>query len=364
MYDDDTTRPDGQPGSELPVRETEPQIEVSTQAFAQADSPPLADLKYSQKRLLTGPDNVSRATSSPAVHSGEDAPEMGNMNAAFDAVSNAASDDDFDLKISDLPPTRQSHYFLLKLGRLRARLAGKRRTQAGQKSAQLARQRSIRISRVLTASAVVLIALVLLAGNIPVLRGRFLAFLSPTPTPASQTTYFSQVVINNGAIFIHRSASPSASTQGLGPMPQRCPRVSTLLYFTTPLDPPGLGAGPVWLSGFTGPTAALDNLAPLTASQRTGWYETLAVFIQKGFTGTITLTGASQQNKASILLGKMDPRNLVTTLTLNLNSGDRYITDGAWEMASVTLAIPAAGCYRLHASWGDNAWDRYFAAGA
>ena len=206
------------------------------------------------------------------------------------------------------------------------------------------------------------LALVLLAGNIPVLRGRFLSLLA-TPTPTSQTTYFSQVVINNGAIFIHRSASPSASTFGLGPMPQRCPRVSTLLYFTTPLDPPGLGAGPVWLSGFTGPTAALDHLAPLTAS-RAGWYETLAVFIQKGFTGTIALTGTNQQNNQPILLGKTDPRSLVSTLTLHLDSGDHFIADGAWEMTSVTLAIPTAGCYRLHASWGESAWDRYFAAGA
>lgn len=339
MHDDFTTRPDGQEqaSAESPEPEAAAQAEIST-------SPPA-----SLRPFVAAP-NVSRATFPRVEQKGEDEPGIENMDAA--------ADDEFDLKISDLPPTRQSHYLLLKI----ARLVGKRRAQAGLRREQSARQRSIRVSRVLTACSVLLIALVLLAGNIPVLRGRFLSFLA-TPTPTSQTTYFSQVVINNGAIFIHRSASPSASTFGLGPMPQRCPRVSTLLYFTTPLDPPGLGAGPVWLSGFTGPTAALDNLAPLTAS-RAGWYETLAVFIQKGFTGTIALTGTNQQNNEPILLGKTDPRSLVSTLTLHLDSGDHFVSDGAWEMTSVTLAIPTAGCYRLHASWGDNAWDRYFAAGA
>lgn len=339
MHDNFTTRPHGQ--EQASAESPEPEIAAQAEISTPPPAPP--------RRFVAAP-NVSRATFPRVEPRGEDEPGIENMDTA--------ADDEFDLKISDLPPTRQSHYLLLKI----ARLVGKRRAQTGQRREQSARQRSIRVSRVLTACSVLLIALVLLAGNIPVLRGRFLSLLA-TPTPTSQTTYFSQVVINNGAIFIHRSAPPSASTFGLGPMPQRCPRVSTLLYFTTPLDPPGLGAGPVWLSGFTGPTAALDHLAPLTAS-RVGWYETLAVFIQKGFTGTIALTGTNQQNNQPILLGKTDPRSLVSTLTLHLDSGDHFIADGAWEMTSVTLAIPTAGCYRLHASWGESAWDRYFAAGA
>jgi hypothetical protein len=63
-------------------------------------------------------------------------------------------------------------------------------------------------------------------------------------------------------------------------------------------------------------------------------------------------------------LGKTDPRQLNTSLTLNLNDGNHYIVDGAWNMTSVTLAVPAAGCYTLQASWDNhNSWVRYFAAG-
>ncbi len=353
MHDNFRTTPEeqGQAATNAPVPESERPRESSEQPPAQSGHAPFAAQPWQP-----GEQNVSRATWPLVAHDETDVPVM--------AEAEALLNDELDLKISDLPPVSQSHYLLLKIARLRARLGGKQRGTGAASKSGAASVRRRRISRLLTASAILLSALVLLFGNVPVLRGYFPGLLAPTPTPTSQTTYFSQVVINNGAISIHRSASSSASADGLGPMPQRCPRVSTLLYFTTPLDPPGLGAGPIWLSGFTGPTAALDNLAPFVGDQRAGWYETLAVFIQKGFTGTIILTGADQQSKAPIFLSRMDSRVLVPSLSLNLNNGDRYIADGAWEMASVTLVIPTAGCYRLHASWGDSSWDRYFAAGA
>ncbi|HEY3994075.1 MAG TPA: hypothetical protein VGM01_14505 [Ktedonobacteraceae bacterium] len=319
---------------------------------------PLINLKHAKQRLLDVLENVSRATLQDISQNDEE--------EQIDEDADRANGETDEIEISALPPTRRSHYLLLKLARLRAALAGLGLLRA-RKSAPLTptlRQRSP--GRALTALGICIALLVLLLGNIPSLRATFLGLLgpTPTPTPGASFTFSSMPIVVN-----HFGPIPAYSSQSSpGPLPPTCPQISTLQYFTTPLDPPGLGASPIWLAGFTGPSAALDNLVPINAQVAHapwpgGWYETVAVFIQKNYTGDIILRGGSQKDGAPVWLSKNNPQILGNTLALNLEDGSHFIANGQWEMTSITIAVPTAGCYTLQASWSGNSWTRFFAAG-
>jgi hypothetical protein len=271
-----------------------------------------------------------------------------------------------EFEISDLAPTQRSHHLLLRFVRLRAALARLRYTRA-RKPAPLSQRRHT-LGRALTACGVCAALLVLLIGNIPGLRTRFVGFIASTPAP--MPTQESRVTFGSMPIIINHfgTVPPDTSQSSPGPLPATCPQISTLQYFTTPLDPPGLGASTVWLSGFTGPSAALDNLVPINAQVAHapwpgGWYESVAVFIQKGYSGNVTLQGADQKGNARVWLSKNNPQILSNTLTLNLDDGTHYISNGQWEMTSVLIAVSSAACYTLQASWSNSSWTRYFAAG-
>ena len=78
----------------------------------------------------------------------------------------------------------------------------------------------------------------------------------------------------------------------------------------------------------------------------------------------MTLRGNNPASGAPIWLNRNDPTVLNTSLTLSLNDGNHYTQDGKWEITTIFLAVPTAGCYTLQATWGNNQWVRYFAAGA
>ena len=133
--------------------------------------------------------------------------------------------------------------------------------------------------------------LVLVIGNVPGLRTRLAGFLAPTPTPTSASSLVFIGQDTSSVIIISpRYGTPNTPQNAPGPLPTTCPQSSNLQYFTTPLDPPGLGASSIWISGFTGPSAVLNDLVPLNpqathASWPFGWYESLTVFIQKNYHG-------------------------------------------------------------------------------
>lgn len=325
----------------------------------------LLSLNHIKQRLLTTARNVSRATLQDITQ---------DEDREFLDSAEQTGNGGFELEISELPPTRRSHFLLLKLTQLRAalRLPDSRTRKSVPPTLQ---QRRHSIGRAFTAFSVCIVLLVLLIGNVPGLRTRLVGFLEPALLPTStQVSYGSSITIGkNAPVIIYHFGTPQPPTPSLispGSMPTTCPQISTLQYFTTPLDPPGLGAGPVWLSGFSGPSAALNDLQPIEAqvvhtNWPDGWYETLAIFIQKGYSGKIVLKGSGQQGAAPVWLSRDTPLILGTTLTLSLDDGSHYIADGQqWEMASVGIAVPTAGCYTLQASWDNNSWVRFFAAGA
>jgi hypothetical protein len=142
--------------------------------------------------------------------------------------------------------------------------------------------------------------------------------------------------------------------------------------FMTPLDPPGLGDDPIWITGFVGPTAALVDLQPLGTShshpqgQSVGWYEELSVFIQRNFTGTITLQGASQGVGGLVFFAGKNLLDFSPVFELDLSSLRLNSMPGGsqWQVTAINLIIPFAGCYALQVSWPTGSWFRYFAAGS
>jgi hypothetical protein len=312
-------------------------------------------------RLLDSIRDVSRATFQDVAPGDE-------VDQDADFAEETGSEK-LDIEISDLPPTRRSHYLLLKLIQLRALLAGFKWISTPKSAPLSGHQRRAQTRRTIATLGICAALVVLLIGNLPGMSTRLVSLLQHQPAPAATanadlTTGDMPIVINhfgNGPVYPSQSAP--------GPLPSTCPQISTLQYFTTPLDPPGLGASPIWLSGFTGPSAALNHLVPINAQVAHapwpgGWYQSVAVFIQKSYPGNITLRGSGQKNSSPVWLSRDNPHILSTALTLNLKDGSRFLTNGQWEMTSITIAVPTSGCYALQATWSNSSWTRFFAAGS
>jgi hypothetical protein len=292
-------------------------------------------------------------------------------------------DEQFALEISDLPPSKRSHYLLLRLAALKARwraLLPFFPRPAGQPGAPLTRtQRRVRIGRALTTLALCAALLVLLAGNVPDLRTRFLT-LFQAPAPAATSTSISSSIsilpVGKGQgvpIIVERHGLVGSSVRETpGPLPAVCPQASNLQSFMTPLDPPGVGGGPIWLTGFVGPTAALVDLQPLDTSlssppgQKIGWYEGITVFIQRGFSGIIMLRGLSQEPGGQVLFAGNNVLNFSDVMVLDSSTFHlENVPNGSeWQVTSINLIVPFAGCYTLEAAWPGGSWFAYFAAGS
>lgn len=343
--------------------------------FEISDLPPSENSHYvlirlvnTKKRLLEKMTALAHAARGELEQNGK-AARIVNGDGARDA-------DDFELEISDLPPTSRSHYLLLKLIHLWARLPGTRRARSQRPTPLTRTQRRARSGQILTALGVCAALLMLLVGNVPDLRTRLVGFFIPTPTPTTvQVGTITNVSVgSSGAVITHPGSLPRLfphNSASPGSLPSSCPNISSLQDFMTPLDPPGLGASPLWITGFIGPSAALNDLRQLNTSMSpntpAAWYETLAVFVQRGFPGTIVLQGESQQSTNTgglVMFSDSSLMNFNSSFLINLNDPDEhFILDGSWEMLPVNVSVPTAGCFTLRATWFGSSWIRYFAAG-
>lgn len=281
--------------------------------------------------------------------------------------------DDGAVEISDLPPETESHFLLLKLVAWKKRLlAVVQRLRSGQRSAQQAqhsrRARRVRGRQVLAVCALLAALGILLLGNIIPLRTPLLGLLGiPTPThSATETNTVSSVNSMVQIIQGYQDATPpiSSGPQTIGVLPNSCPKASELQLFNTPLDPPGMGSGPVWLTGFTGPTAALTRLQKVQ-SPIDGWYTTLTLFVAKGFKGTLIIDGWGQDMEGLLFFNTPGTTRANTPLTINLDSSNEksLSSNGSWETMPLNIYFLIAGCYSLRAYWGADSWVSYFAVG-
>jgi hypothetical protein len=277
------------------------------------------------------------------------------------------------LEISDLPPTTRSHHLLLRLTALKAHLFH-RRSPDKPRTPLTRTQRRLRIGRALTVLGLCASLTLLLIGNAPDLRTQLLTLLQPVAPTATPITAVAIFPLGPGVpIVVERHGLPEQQTQSTpGPLPAICPQATTLQSFMTPLDPPGLGDGPVWITGFVGPTASLVDLQPLGTSlshpqgQTVGWYEGLAVFVQRGFTGTITLQGENQGSSGSVFFAGNNVLDFGSVFHLDLSTLrlHSFPSGSQWQVTSLNLIVPFAGCYGLQAFWNTGTWSRYFAAGS
>lgn len=356
-----------------PANESEPEellddldVEISDLDPATRSHHLLLNLKDLRRRLQTNAQHLLEQIASSSDHA------QGN---------DVEIDDDFELEMSDLPPRKRSHHVLLKLTTLQKRLRPAS-TGSEQDSRTTSRTRRARIGQALTAFCLCLALLVLLLGNAPGLRTQlFGAFLSPTPTPQATATYpffgfrsesNSRVVVR-GSSNIDFSVTNSRETPGL--LPESCPRTTSLERFQTPLDPSGVGGGPLWITGFAGPTAALLDLQPVPSSVQQptqaffGWYATITLFIQKDFPKPVLLLGGEQTTARPLAFGDPGTQSIsnqsyqVYLNASNSDSSKLYTPSGQWEVRALNVFIRAAGCYFLQASWDGGMWLAYFAAG-
>jgi hypothetical protein len=284
-----------------------------------------------------------------------------------------------EIEISNLPPGTSGHHLLLKLAALQV---GLRRYLSGlrpgvaRRQRLTRRQRRARMGQALVASGLCAMLLLLLIGNMPALRTRLVGlFESPTSTSTPSLLAYGSLSISQSEIPIridHHISPNNPPPDAPGALPATCPKASTLQNFTTPLDPPGLGGGPVWITGFIGPVAAVVDLKAVGTSMShppgglIGWYATLPIFIQKGFNKTLILQGGSQGVGEDLQFASADSLAFGPSIALTLsNLASQQLTpDGSWEMLPVNVFIPLAGCYALQAFWFTDSWTRYFAAGS
>jgi hypothetical protein len=286
--------------------------------------------------------------------------------------------DDFEIEFSDLPPSERSHFLLLRLTalseHLRASLVDSKHAQSrGGAKAGLARltraQRRAGMGRVLTALGVCAAVLLLLAGNAPSLRTQLVGLFVPSPpTPTPLIADTSNLFPSSGGVHItvrHSGLVPIETQNSLGPLPATCPKADTLQTFESPLDPPGLGEDPVWLVGFSGPTASLVHLRP-AQPRWLGWYQTLTLFVEKGYASTLVLQGGGQRDGTPLWFGDENMSNIDNSVYIDLRhpaAGQHFLTTGQWEFMPVNIFVPAAGCYFLQVNWSGGSWMANFAAG-
>lgn len=368
----DQHSPENDPEPQDLLDETD-DIEISDLVPSKRSHYLLLNLKDAQHRLRTGARQMAQSLASSTSSS------PNNGQGAADEP------DEFDLEISDLPPGQRSHYLLLRFTALKKHLRTRLLGAASDAPTDRARPPSkrARLGRALTALGLCVSLLILLLGNSPGLRGQLLGvFQTPTTTtstssslsiyPGSRPASNSKVIVR-GSSHIDFSVTNSRETPGL--LPDTCPQTSTLERFLTPLDPPGIGGGPLWIAGLAGPTAALLDLQPVPHSVIQppraffSWYTTITLFVQKGFPKSILLTGGEQISARALAFG--DPKvqtinnqSYQVYLSTTIKDIDNQYTDnGQWEVRALNVFIRAAGCYFLQASWDGGMWLAYFAAG-
>lgn len=331
-------------------------------------------------------------------------------------------DFDFDLKITNLPPSGKIDHLLAKLAATRAQFASDMRSRLlSRQSSNIAQNETIdddfelqiidlpenekpalsgmiaplanvaarfspqirrkRVLSVFTMASVAVLAILVVFGGMPsAWNGALSLFARPTPTPAITSSLSDAseqpavtgsgriVGTSHAGIFIwsQENGTPRAVPvqDDLGPVPQNCPQ-NTTQSSDTPISS-AFGGAPLWVSGFDGNSAALTHLQ--RANQPgLGWYQQITLLLQVTYGTNVVLQGASMNNNAPLLFNTLQHEQDLTNL-LMLNPSDFSLpnpTTGGqqWIILTTNVYVPAAGCYSLSADWNDGGWTVYFAAG-
>ncbi len=268
--------------------------------------------------------------------------------------------DDIELEITELPGRRKSgtaseiRRVLKARPRLRSRL-----WQAG-----------------IAALALCLILMVLL-GFYPLLRTNLSTLFtytpqaSPaaTPLPSTHSVMVDvQSQFDGKKVLIWDASTPPVVMPytTLDATPAACPQNTQTQNFDAPYLPPGVGGGPFWVTGFTGPRAVLNHLVRAHPPQL-GWYQQIQLVGATNFPDTITLQGGITGSAFPLWFG-FDPHEKDLIFSYQYSPADSSLSnhttdDQQWAVRPINLYIPQAGCYYLQATWDGGSWTEYFAAG-
>ncbi len=152
----------------------------------------------------------------------------------------------------------------------------------------------------------------------------------------------------------------------LGPVPQHCsagPRPQSI----DPNFGPMVGANAVWAGNFVGPQAVLE-WTPSFAKQfhnQYGWGHKLLWVVADTTKNPVTIFGENLHDGSPLRPTADDQASASTSTKLVLHPQEpgtlRHINH--WLEFPGGLTIPAAGCYRLRATWPGGSWQITFAAG-
>ena len=274
------------------------------------------------------------------------------------SVQNEDEDDDctFDLRMTDvpleeLPSVQHTPYFM----------------QIKQNVMKGRRPRAILFSTLL------LIMLITLVNTIAPLHDRLIG-LFPVPATPSQnplSPYPGHLLDNPTNAVVEQSKTTVSQVTVDGQqkylyipaaVPYECP-TSVLPGYERQI-----GNFPVWLSSFGAPNTVLHLQPSFVTSRKDwqGWSVNFQVNVKLRYTSIILLSINDVNHISSPLL--RDPSDGSHTWRIVLNplkpqhalgpTGKQYI--GTWNMS---LYLPGAGCYALDAAWNEGSWEVVFSAG-
>lgn len=263
------------------------------------------------------------------------------------STSENGANGDFELEFSDLPAVEEHSV----AGRLLA--LGTRLTPR------------VRLWRLMMTACTVCMVLFLVLASFPAPRNWLYTLVVP-PTP-TQVVLSSVTISSDISQQIVGPITPGPVPITPGPMPLYivCPAPSVQYTSTT------LGSNPLWISGFSGPTARVYLASSIPVPSYPALYGfpvPLQIEVPANYQGSVTLEGKEMSNGMDVMFGFSPFNDQVPALTLNPQGQDSnhftLTVDGTTRTAwNIVMFIPAAGCYTLKATWFDGHSVMNFLAG-
>ncbi len=221
--------------------------------------------------------------------------------------------------------------------------------------------------RLTTVVGTIFFVLLVILSTFPSARDEALDVLvGPTSAPT-----LSPILKSLATLTAHSQATAASRFRVamLDPAPGDCPATALLQDFDPITFDPGVGAYPVWVTGFNGPRAQLVQLDPGREQPANyGWAYRLLLVERSDSFRPVLLSGENLQGNAPLLFedGISIRGHTSVTAFFSLAADHPRLPskyDDQWKAWTVIMYVPSAGCYSLQAFWPEGGWQVNFAAG-